>query len=364
MQNFRKITVLAVILPLGLTASTLAQNNEEVARQAMMRSPAAQQMQKDTMNQMMSSVWNDSSANPMVMDWLGQDDFRSGVGVSVEQVRRIQRTMQNVGDNLPNEPALQPYHQELRNFMEATPGGPFGPNGTPETQTKFFELQTNLHTQAQSIALGKLQNTINETLTPGQLKKIKEYQVSIMSENPMVSPSVFEAFDLSSAQKGELDNIKKEMEPQFKKNIDKMAEMQWNLQKKVMDKANETGKNLDAVTDPAEKKRIMDDLVKNVLESDPAFHQKMRETMEGTKEAADKLRSRMVDVLTVEQRKRMADLIDNPPDYIKKMQGSLRRGMENDGPWRPDANSWKPGDPIPEEFLQYREEQQRFPRRK
>jgi len=359
--------ILYGLLLVGLTTLTFAQNNEEAARaiqQAMMRSPAAQQMQKNAMSQMMGSVWNDSSANPMVMDWLGQDDFRAGVGVSREQVQRIQSTMQNVGDNLPNEPALQPYHQELRSFMEETQGGPFGPNATEATQARFFELQANLHTKAQGIAMEKLQYTMNENLTPAQLKKVNEFQISIMSENPMVSPGVFEALDLSVGQKRQLDDIKKEMEPEFKKNIDKMADMQWNLQRKVLDKARENGKNLEDMPDSAEKKRIMDDLVRNTLESDPAFHQQMRETMEGVMEVSGKMRSRMVDTLSDEQRKRMTDLIDNPPDYVRKMTGRLRGEAGNDGQWRPGIDSWKPGDPIPAEFLEPLDQPKaRFPRR-
>jgi len=355
---------LTVILLVGLASRGTAQDNEEAVRavqQAMMRS-SAQQMQKNTMNQMMSSVWNDSSANPQVMDWLGQDDFRAGVGVSREQVQRIQSTMQNVGDNLPNEPALQSYHQELRNFMEETQGGPFAPNATEATQARFFELQANLHTKAQSIALEKLQYAINENLTPDQLKRVKEFQISIMSENPMVSPGMFEALDLSVAQKSQLDDIKKDMEPAFRKNIDRMADTQWNLQKKVLDKARENGINLEEMTDSTEKKKIMDDLVKNVLESDPMFHQQMRETMEGGKEIAGKLRSRMIDMLSDEQRKRMTDLIDNPPDYVIKMTGRLRNEADHGDQWRPGPDSWKPGDGIPAEYLKHQEER-RFPRR-
>jgi len=359
---------LTAILLGGLMAAAFAQSDDEEearkareAQRAAMRTPAAQQMQKNTMSQMMGSVWNNSSANPMVMDWLGQDDFRTGVGVSVEQVQRIQRTMQNVGDNLPNEPALQPHHQALRNFMEETQGGPFAPNATEETQARFFELQANLHTRAQSIALEKLQSTINANLTPDQLKKINEFQISIMAENPMVSPGMFEALDLSAAQKNQLETIKKEMEPEFRRSIDKMTEMQWNLQRRVMDKARENGKNLEDMPESDEKKRIVGDIARNVLESDPEFHQEMREMMEGRGEISGKLRAKMVGILSDEQRRRMTDLIDNPPDHVKKMTGRFQNATESNSPWRPGIDSWQPGDPIPEEYRQHRE--QRFPRR-
>ncbi len=90
------------------------------------------------------------------------------------------------------------------------------------------------------------------------------------------------------------------------------------------------------------------------------------EISETGKEIAKKLKFKMFDVLTDEQMERMAELIDNPPDYIKKMSGRLKANTTNgqDGQWKPDENSWKPGDAIPEEYLEQRKERKKnFPKK-
>ena len=354
-------TLIATLL-VGLTALTFAQSDEEAVwavRQAL-----SLQMQKNTRSMVMNAIWNDSSANPLVMDWLGQDGFRAGVGVSTEQFQRIQKTMQNIGENLPNDPMLQPIRNELHSLIEKVEGG----HATAETQARFYELQANLHTAANAIALGEMQHVINETLTPGQQQKIKEFQISIMSEMPVLPLGMFEALDLTGIQKTQLDNIKKEMEPEFKGSIDKMLDLQLNLQKKVQEKAHEIG--LADMPDSEEKKRLLDNIMKNLLESNPKFQQEMKQTMESRKAIADKLRTEVISgILTDAQRARLQELMDNPPDYIKKSMEEVHKqtGVNDwrnggfDGGYMPGPDSWQPGQGIPGG---YRIEQRnlRFPR--
>jgi len=350
---------LTAILLIGLVTPGFAQTPEEIARhEAVMNSPAAQQMQLNVMKQTMGTLWNGNGLNPMTMELLQQDGIREGVGVSQEQVQRIQLTMQGIGDNMPNDPVVKPVREELERFMHETQGGPFAPNATEETQQRFFELQTNLQMTVHETALGKLQNVIQNNLTPDQLKKVREVQIAVMSDNPIVAPGMFEALDLTDAQRNQLDGIKKELEPEFKKNVDQMAQMQWKLQKKVQ---GEVGKKLESVTDPNERKKIVEETVKKIQESNPEFRQEMAEIGESGKEIANKLKSRMSEVLTDEQKKRMTDLIDNPPDFIKRRRGMITNSSQTGGEWRPGPDSWKPGDPIPAEYIE--EQKARFPRR-
>jgi Ni/Co efflux regulator RcnB len=72
----------------------------------------------------------------------------------------------------------------------------------------------------------------------------------------------------------------------------------------------------------------------------------------------------MFDVLTDEQWDRMLDLIDNPPDYVKKILRKWKEASEKAAEWAPGPNSWQPGDPIPEKYRQERQTKGNFPRPK
>jgi len=69
----------------------------------------------------------------------------------------------------------------------------------------------------------------------------------------------------------------------------------------------------------------------------------------------------------------MLDLIDNPPDYVKKVIAQIRKEMGTDdsstdtpadtsGGWVPGPGSWRPGDGIPEGYRIERNTRSRFPR--
>ena len=350
---------LSLIFLLTLMGIVSAQTPEEIARhEAVMNSPAGQQMQLNVMKQTMGTLWNGNGLNPMTMELLQQDGIREGVGVSQEQVQRIQLTMQGIGNNMPNDPAVRPIREELERFMHETQGGPFAPNATEETQQRFFELQTNLQATVHETAFGKLQNVIHDHLTPDQLKKVREAQVFVMAENPVIAPGLFEALDLTDTQRNQLAGFKKELEPEFNRNIDKMAETQRKLQERVR---SEIGQRLETVTNPEERRRMVEETIRKIQESDPELQRAMREVAESGKAITDKLKSRMSEVLTDEQKERMTRLMNNPPDFVKRMTERMRNQAQSTGEWRPGPDSWKPGDPIPAESIQ--EQRARFPRR-
>ena len=75
------------------------------------------------------------------------------------------------------------------------------------------------------------------------------------------------------------------------------------------------------------------------------------------------------DILTDEQINKLNRLINNPPDYAKKIMesskrelGDLKKIAEADK-WEFLNRAWQPGDPLPEGYLQQRQERpRRFPR--
>jgi Ni/Co efflux regulator RcnB len=102
--------------------------------------------------------------------------------------------------------------------------------------------------------------------------------------------------------------------------------------------------------------------------------------MESGRQLSDDLKIEMFDVLTDEQWDRFQNLVDNPPDYIKKIIAQVSGkfvsaasapvaskpsvdGAKSDA-WQPGPGSWQPGDPIPEKYRQERNEKRNFPRPK
>jgi len=364
MKTIPTLYTLTAILLVGLTTLASAQDEEaqrkaREAQRAMMRSPAMQQMQKNGMKQMMNSFWNGDGSNLMAIGLLQQDEFREGIGVSKEQHQKIGDVMSNMM-RMHEDPDFKPFQDEMNKLMTETPGGPFGENASEETRQKFFDLQMKM----QMTMVEKMANSVSENLTADQLKKVKEFQISMMSEIPIVSPSMFEALDLSDAQKKQLEGIKKELEPEFEKLVDKMADTQWKFSVKLQDELED---QLDGVTDPEEQQKIMQEIVNKIRKSNPELQRESDEMTESGKAFANSLKFRMFDVLTDEQMERLAELVDNPPEYVKKVIAHIRKQMGEDdsqagGEWKPGPNSWKPGDAIPEEYRQQREER-RFPRR-
>ena len=342
------LTLTAMLL-LGLTTATVAQNNLNSAERQMLK-------------RSMSSHWSGEGSNLMVFDLIEEDTFCEGLGISKEQVQSIQDAMDGMHTIYENDPHLKPFQDELNKLMNEH-GNPFAEDASDELRQKYNELQARRREKMTDVSTERMQNIINENLTSEQLKKFKEFQISIMSEVPIISPNMFEVLDLSDEQKKQLDAIKKEMEPEVDTMMDKLVDGQMKFTEIVQ---NAVDKKLEGVTDPEERARIQKEVQDEIRKSDPELQKAMREIMGIGKDVADKLKIKMFDVLTDEQWNRMIGLIDNPPEYAKKLLAQVHKDMGTDNSksdeWQPGPNSWRPGDPIPEGYRQQRQERGKFPR--
>ena len=377
--------VLTAILLVGWTISTLAQDMyrddeyrqrmqaefqarmqaRQVAMRAAQRSPAMQQMQRNSVRQVMNSFWEGDDSMHMAMGFLQHEDFREGVGVSEEQWQNIMLML--APGNLMEGPEFQQYRDEMNELMQD--GGPFGENASEEMLYRFAELQSQRQTKIQEVMMEKMADAVSENLTPEQIQKIKEAQISAMDAFPIISPSMFEALDLSDAQKRQLDAIKKEMAPEFEKHVDKLVDVQM----KVMEAMQERSERLMSVTDPEERARLSEGFSpENIIRNNPALQRAVNEMMESGKVFSDRLKFRMFDVLTDAQWARLVNLIDHPPEYMKKVIAEMRKQMGADNPqatsrqpgsgWTPGPGAWQPGDAIPEGYRIQRETRRQFPR--
>jgi len=167
------------------------------------------------------------------------------------------------------------------------------------------------------------------------------------------------------------------MEPEFEKYIDKMLEWDMNYQDKLNGELMDIMSTLPPLPmSPSQqefeqRQQLVDDVRKRILAELLPELNAMREFRKGLSNA---LIIRMFDVLTDEQYARVIDLIDNPPDYVVAL---LKRWREQSGEseeskeveeseesdiWVPGPGSWQPGDPIPIQYRQERNERRRFPR--
>ena len=354
---------LTAILLAGWATSTVAQGqysqadeaqrmaamqNAMAARQALMRSLAVMQAQGNAQRHLMNSMWDGDRSMHIAMEFLRREDFREGVGVSEEQFQRIMRAPQNL---LENDPRVQQIREEMMEFQTQNGDPFFGENASDATRRQFVELQMRMETTVQEFIMETTTNAMQQNLTPEQIQRIKEAQISTMSVVPIISPSMFEALDLSDAQKRQLDGIKNEMQPEFEKRVNAMVDvqmMQMTMQKSVQ----EALERISQITDPEERRRTMDNLQESIDRASPDIHRAMHEVQESGRTFSDALKFRMFDVLTDSQWQRMTALIDNPPEYIRRMfaerdADDSQSGQSSGGGWVPSADSWRPGDGLP-----------------
>ncbi len=325
----------------------------------MMRSKSMRKLQQNAAKTALRSFWNGGGSSLMFQQLILQDaDFREGFSISEEQRdqmgQKMTETMQKAFMNDPKFKTLQAQMQKLQD-----PADPFLENAPEEKQQEFAQLQEKIT----DIAIRRMNEAIEGEMTPEQKRKMKEFQISTMSEIPIVSPDMFEALDLSEQQRQQLNGIKKELEPEFERNMDDIMDVQFRALDKAYDILDKEGGEIKSPQDFQEKLVAAH---KRVQEENPEFKDIEKNIVEKGRAFSEKLKYKMFDVLTDEQMERMGQLIDNPPDYVKKMLAKMKErrgasgGSGGDGAWQPGLDSWKPGDPIPEEYKKQRKER-RFP---
>jgi peroxiredoxin len=351
MKTFQ-LSLLAMLL-LGLATSAFAQNAAQDHLKALtddmrkmyqaMQTPAGQQKHREESKQAVNFSW-DNNTELLARQVRYNADLREGIGISAEQFQKIQDSAQI------SEP-LQAINDARNKISEEYPGVDHGENTPEEVQKQYSELYERM----QATIRENLTNGVINNVTPDQMQKVREFQISTMSEAvDFISPGMFEALGISDAQKEQFGKIRQKMEPDFDKLIDKHSELGLTFSQKTFEELDK----LNGISDMMEWENALQEIQSKIRTSDREVLRITNEFEKSGKELADKLKIEMFDVLTDEQWKRMVDLIDNPPDYVKAILKKLqeRRGVSGPGP-----NSWKPGDPIPEGYRQQRREG-RFPR--
>jgi len=202
-----------------------------------------------------------------------------------------------------------------------------------------------------------MSNAYNGILTPEQERKLNESLLANMEDMPILSPSIFEALNLSDAQKQQVEALKKEFDPELEKYLEKHVNNSW--------KRNSIISEILSKQEGATLKERMEATNKLLVED--AEYKKIWEEIRSDKQAfTAQFVTKMRGILTDEQKAHLQSLIDDPPEYAKIFgqyyRVAHRRTNEGVGEWQPGPDSWRPGDPIPERFRQERNERRRFPR--
>ena len=337
----------------------------------MRQSPMMQQTMKTAAKAGIRSFWDGRGANLMAFGLVNDPDIRTAWDVSDEQYQEIQGIPMRLGAEVQNHPEFQKIMEEVQ-ALDGGPGALFGQNVDEKTQQKLQAIQGRMMTLSMDI----MTDAIGNVITPEQQEKMNVTLLANMAEMPIASSSMYETLDLTDAQKEQMADIKKELEPEFEENLDSFADSSILLANMMFDELEKQGDDVFAGMqagqgDPQamhEKIKAMQEKMQAVqkkLMEDPEFKRISEKIHSTGVQFTEQFNTKMFDVLTDEQWKRLQDLIDNPPEYAKIFAKKLKeqRGeSEQAGAWQPGPNSWRPGDAIPEQYRQERNTRERSPR--
>jgi len=281
-------------------------------------------------------LWEGEGSNLLANSLLGTPEIRSALSISDNQ---FQQMLEMKKEYI--------YAPERRETLERTVSMVAIRDGEREeiTETLMF-LNADQLSEIMSFVF-------DNTLTSEQKQNKNEMLTAFIAEAPFLSENMFEALDLTDAQRQQMESIKKEFAPEFEAVLEEFVDKHMILLGKVLEESWKTGELVKGITI-----RGKQDIERRLMAEDPVYQRTLNEIQTGTNVFSTRFRTRLYDVLTDEQWKRLQDLINNPPEHVRIVLNKLRRQSgkveEANGVWTPGPNSWRPGDPIPEEYRQER----------
>jgi len=294
--------------------------------------------------------WEGWGTDDMLMSMLHDSDIRSSMDVSDEQFQQIQKQIDKISSELVSTPEFREMMEARMTLVESLDQN----NPDEETMNKILEL----HEGETRLIMTSFSNAVSDNLSMEQKQKYREMQLTLMGELPIISPDMFEVLNLTDEQRQEMENIKKELEPEFEKLLEDIANNVLMFSNLLISKQEGLADSKDK-TDEAMKK----------IRENPEFKRIHEEIRSRGQVFASQFKTKMFDVLTDEQWKRLQGLIDHPSELaniilkkLKEERGESEEGESSEGGWQPGPNSWRPGDPIPEAYRQERNTRGNFPR--
>jgi len=286
----------------------------------------------------------------------GGEEFRQGLGLTEQQILDIQETIASRMDL-----TVLAYNTATMALGE---------------QTVLSEEIKNVAIASLEMSVPQLLNELDEAaaehLTPEQIQKFWKLRVIAMSVFPFAYPPMFEALGLTEEQRTLLTELKKELEPEYETMSKQFIADRMLVGKKFENAYAEIFQEISREEwrqkPQQEREKKADEIRNRLLREDTEYRKAMERIHTQGRDFQNRLKD-WFDILTHEQIGKLNRLINNPPDYAKKIMESMKR--ENGDPekiaeadkWEFLNRAWQPGDPLPEGYLQQRQEQpRRFPR--
>jgi len=307
------------------------------------------------------AIWNGALAT--TIGFLNYPEFREAWDISDEQYQQIMAIREDRVWDYRLSPAYLEIEAEMDKQLSEPPLRGADERTRMDAFLEFQEQLCTIHNEFRG-------NAIDSLLTAEQKRAIREFELANMSEWQFKSFHSFEAFDLTDAQKQELEAIKQEFEPDFERQLEDFVnrdDLDNQMHRMVQaEYEKQTGIDLKDFQNLVDFHKTKYAALRAKMLTENREFKRMYEKSVAEKELfAVKFRTKMFDVLTDEQWDRLQTLMDNPPGYIKAWRKKLKEAEEaakEAGTWQPGPGSWQPGDPIPEGYRQERNTRRRFPR--
>ena len=354
-MNGKLLLAVACLFPsadVGIAQRTINPDNrhEEIfVLERHRQSPLLQQTRRNHSENLIRSLWEGRSSVFWGDHVRNDPAYRAVFGISEEQVQQIEA--------LRETPEIQKLDEEMDTIDI------HGDSHKPTADMEMVNQLSDIHRRSTLLEKNVLSDAIDSVLTQEQKQKIFEAQLVAMEELPIISPKMFEALNITDAQKQQMEIIKKELEPEFENLLEAFvnnAEIIWNKENDEFVKQLKWGYN-------GEGLELARTVRTKLMTEDPEYKRSKNAIQFAGQAFATQFREKLFDVLTDTQWIRLQELLNNPPEHAKACikQVKIRLGRNEEGKnqgLQPGPDSWRPGDPIPEQYRQERNERSRFKR--
>ena len=284
---------------------------------------------------------------------------KNELGLTDEQKQRFSFhfTEEHLETNLHNElhENPTPEYTQAMEALKATllPGDPYLERATEEQKNAFREAESTLN----SFLHAAMQKEIQEILTPEQMLQLRKLEMQLMPALGVPFPAMFDPLDLTDEQKKEMNKITEEMKTEYDKLI--IEALVWDSERISSMYEPLRGKSF---ASQEEFQKACEEARKTweatVARSSEAQHKKFVEHMKRGIEFTTLLQTRLMNVLTDEQLDKMQTILDETPMFAKKIIATIKimqAAAKLSPTYVPGPDSWRPGDPVPEQFKEERQ---------
>jgi hypothetical protein len=305
---------------------------------------------------------------------LRDPEFRAALGISDEHYQEILSSIHR--GRITENPEYRKAEQEHKDLYEDVWGVEPGRNfamlsreheerkrvAGPEKLNRLQELGAKLESMQREFAAGASQRrpvaADEDPLSPELRQKIQEAQLAAMGETATIVPSLFGVLNLTDAQREKMEQIKKELEPEFEKHLETYANNTALIKDRERAAFNalvqrnallaeerlnaeirriHAGMTGDGVNTTTIRERQLVQIAPGVkipqeqaemlrqVWAEPESRKLFDESYASGKAFAVLFKSRVSEILTDAQRKRLQELTDNPPPHARVLIQRLRQ---------------------------------------